>query len=58
MFWVDLDKVDLTPGAAIKSVDVSGPKILGGKISGEFETAQFRLTRLPRSGSRSKHTHE
>jgi len=40
VFWVDLDKVDLKPGATPKMIDVNGPKALAGEVSGEFEPAQ------------------
>ncbi|MCF6391102.1 linear amide C-N hydrolase [Mycobacterium sp. MBM] len=40
IFWVDMDKVDLNPGAPVKAVDVDAPKVLAGEISGEFEPAE------------------
>jgi len=39
VFWVDLDKVDLKPGAPVKTFDVNGPKVLFGEVSGEFVPA-------------------
>jgi len=39
IFWVDLAKVDLRPGASPKKIDVNGPKILAGEVSAEFEPA-------------------
>lgn len=40
VFWVDLAKVDLEPGAPVKSIDVNGPEILFGEISSQFEQAE------------------
>lgn len=37
VFWVDLDKVDLAPGAAVKSLEINSGKDLAGEISHEFE---------------------
>jgi len=39
VFWVDLDRVDLKPGAPVKTIDVNGPKVLFGEVSGEFVPA-------------------
>jgi penicillin V acylase-like amidase (Ntn superfamily) len=39
IFWVDLAKVDLKPGASPKKIEVNGPKVLAGEISAEFEPA-------------------
>ena len=40
VFWVDIDKVDLKPGAPVKALDVGDPKVLAGEVSGEFKTAE------------------
>jgi penicillin V acylase-like amidase (Ntn superfamily) len=40
VFWVDLDKVDLTPGATPKMIDINAPKTLAGEVSREFEPAE------------------
>lgn len=40
VFWIDIDNVDLTPGASPMMVDVNGPKALAGEISGELEAAE------------------
>jgi len=40
VLWVDLDKVDLRPGASIKMIEVNGPKSLAGEVSAEFEPAE------------------
>jgi len=40
VFWVDFDKVDLSPGAPIKMIEVNGPKRLAGEVSAEFEPAE------------------
>ena len=40
VFWVDLEKVDLKPGASPKKLDTNGPKVLAGEVSAEFEPAQ------------------
>ena len=40
VFWVDLDKVDMKPGAPVKALDAGGAKILAGEVSGEFEPAE------------------
>ncbi len=36
VFWVDLDKVDLMPGASVKSLEINAGKDLAGEISNEF----------------------
>ena len=48
VFWVDLEKVDLKPGASPKKVDINGPKVLAGEVSAEFEPAK-----LSRSNTRN-----
>jgi choloylglycine hydrolase len=40
MFWVDLDKLDLSKGAEPKKLDLTSFPILSGEVSGDFETAQ------------------
>jgi penicillin V acylase-like amidase (Ntn superfamily) len=40
VFWVDLDKVDLKPGATPKMIDVLEHKGLAGEVSGAFEPAE------------------
>ncbi len=40
VFWVDLEQVDLKPGASSKKVDINGPKVLAGEVSAEFEPAK------------------
>ena len=39
VFWVDIDKVDLRPGAPATMIDVNGPKVLSSEVSAEFEAA-------------------
>ena len=40
ILWVDLDKVDLTPGASPRMIEINGPKALAGEVSSAFEPAQ------------------
>lgn len=40
IFWTDLDQLDLTPGAPVKSLDINGAKDLAGEVSNEFEPAE------------------
>jgi len=40
VFWVDLEKVDLKPGASPMKIDVNGPKPLAGEVSAAFEAAE------------------
>jgi penicillin V acylase-like amidase (Ntn superfamily) len=40
VFWVDLEKVDLKPGARPMVIDVNGPKVLAGEVSAEFAPAK------------------
>ena len=40
VIWVDLDKVNLAPGADVMKVDTLGPKILAGEVSSEFKPAE------------------
>jgi penicillin V acylase-like amidase (Ntn superfamily) len=48
VFWVDLEKVDLKPGASVKKIDINGPKVLAGEVSAEFEPAKpFRWLANP-----------
>lgn len=39
VFWVDLDKVNLNPGADAMKLNTLAPKLLAGEISAEFEAA-------------------
>ncbi len=39
VFWVDLDKVDLSPGAAVMRLETLGPTALAGEVSSEFTPA-------------------
>ena len=38
--WVDLDKVDLSPGAEVKTLKLGVPGNLGGEVSSKFERAE------------------
>lgn len=40
VFWVDLDKVNLEPGAGVMKLETLGPKTLAGEVSAEFQPAQ------------------
>jgi len=40
VFWVDLDKVDLKPGAEAKKLETLGPTYLAGEVSSEFKPAE------------------
>jgi len=40
VFWVDLDKVNLDPGADVMKLETLGSKILAGEVSAEFEPAE------------------
>ena len=40
VYWVDLDKVDLSPGAGVKKLDTLASKTLAGEVSSEFESAE------------------
>jgi len=40
VYWVDLEKVDLKPGASPKKIYTQGPKVLAGEVSAEFEPAK------------------
>ena len=40
VIWVDLDKVDLNPGAKPMKLELGGTEILGGEVSSEFEPAE------------------
>lgn len=40
IFWASLDKLDLTPEASVKSLDIIGAKDLAGDVSNEFEPAE------------------
>ena len=40
LFWVDLDKLDLSEGAETKKLDLTGFPILAGEVSGSFEDAK------------------
>jgi len=40
VFWVDLDKVDLEPGAGVKKLETLGPRNLAGEVSSEFKPAE------------------
>ena len=39
LFWVDLDKLDLSEGAEPKKLDLTSFPILAGQVSGSFEPA-------------------
>lgn len=40
VFWVDMENLDLAPGASPKMIEINGPKTLGGEVSAEFEPAE------------------
>ena len=40
VFWVDLDKLDLKPGAPSLKLDLSGNPILAGEVSKDFKPAE------------------
>jgi len=40
LFYVDLDKLDLSEGAETKKLDLTGFSILAGEVSGSFEDAK------------------
>ena len=40
IFWVDLDKMDLKPGAGVKKLETLGSKSFAGEVSAEFEPAE------------------
>lgn len=40
LFWVDLDKLDLSEGAVTKKLDLTSFPILAGEVSGSFEDAK------------------
>ena len=40
IFWVDLDKVNLSPGAKAAKLDLSGKPILSGEVSEKFAPAE------------------
>lgn len=40
IFWVDLDKLDLKPGAPSLKLDLQGKPILAGEVSKEFKAAE------------------
>jgi len=40
VFWVDLDKVNLEPGASVMKLETVGSKTLAGEVSAEFQPAQ------------------
>lgn len=40
VFWVDLDKVDFSPEAEVKTVDCTGPEVFAGEISSAFEPSE------------------
>ncbi|BAQ16218.1 linear amide C-N hydrolase [Methyloceanibacter caenitepidi] len=40
LFWVDLDKLDLSEGAATKKLDLTSFPILAGEVSGSFQDAK------------------
>ena len=40
VFWVDLDKLDLKPGAPSLKLDLSNNRILSGEVSKEFKPAE------------------
>ncbi|WP_108681847.1 linear amide C-N hydrolase [Methyloceanibacter sp. wino2] len=40
LFWVDLDKLDLSEGAAPKKLELTSFPILAGEVSGSFEDAK------------------
>lgn len=39
LFWVDLEKLDLSEGAPVMNLDLRGFQILAGEVSDEFEPA-------------------
>jgi choloylglycine hydrolase len=39
-FWVQLDKVDLKPGAPVKKLTVSHGEVFSGEVSGDFKPAE------------------
>jgi penicillin V acylase-like amidase (Ntn superfamily) len=44
VIWVDLDKVDLSPGAKRMKLKIGGPGNLGGDVSSNFEpTTPFKF---------------
>ena len=40
VFWVDLNKVDLKPGAKAKTLVISKDNPLAGEVSSQFEEAE------------------
>ena len=40
VIWVDLEKVNLAPGADVMKVETLGSKVLAGEVSAEFEPAK------------------
>lgn len=40
VFWVDLDEVDLQPGADVTRLNVLDPEQLAGEVSSKFQTAE------------------
>ena len=40
VIWVDLDKVNLEPGAKVMKIDTLGPKVMAGEVSAEFTPAE------------------
>jgi len=40
VFWVDLDNVNLEPGASVMQLDTLSSKVLAGEVSAEFEPAE------------------
>ena len=40
IFWVDLDKLNLAPGAKPAKLDLSGRPILSGEVSSQFAPAE------------------
>lgn len=40
VFWMDLDKVNLEPGADVMNLETLGSKVLAGEVSAEFEPAE------------------
>ncbi len=40
VFWIDLNKVDLTPGAKVMTLKVSKDRPLAGEVSSQFEEAE------------------
>ena len=40
IFWVDMEKLDLKPGAKVKKLKLDDPELLAGEVSAKFQPAE------------------